>query len=161
MLILKKKLLYVLSLITLVASCAMLAYGAYLFFYPQYTVTIERIAPPSPALRSWQKDLICSRTHPTPLFLNFYGDYIDRKIIVMFGREKEISRIILYPAVAGANGKQNISRYAALADGTLKDADKLGANENTEYMKSLTLSLDEEKFLRGCLERAETPKFEI
>ena len=156
-----KKVFYVLSLIIFAAGFGILVLGAYLFFFTQNTVNIGRIAPPSPILTAWQKDLICSRTNPTPLFLNFYGDYIDRKIIVLFGREKEISRIILYPAVAGANGKQNISRYAALADGTLKDADKLGANENTEYMKSLTLTLDEEKFLRGCLERAETPKFEI
>ena len=79
----------------------------------------------------------------------------------MFGREKEIARLLLYPKIIIAGRKHNLSAYSVLKNGTLKDADKLGANENTEYMKSLTLSLDEEKFLRGCLERAETPKFEI
>ena len=148
------------SYVSLFAGLATLLYSTYLFFYPQYAVTFERIAPPSPILTSWQKDLICSREKPTPLFLNFYGDLKDMKIVIIFGREKEIGRIVLYPAIKVEGEEINMSGYIVAKDGMLKSVYDLNADESTEYVKNMTLSLDEEKFLRICYDRAETPKFD-
>jgi len=150
-----------LSYILLCIGVPLFLYSTYLFFYPQNTTSVKKAPPPSPILTSWQKDLICSREKPTPLFLNFYGDLKEMKIVIMFGREKEIARIVLYPTIKVEGEEINMSGYIVAKDGMLKSVYDLNEDESTEYVKNMTLSLDEEKFLRICYDRAETPKFEI
>ena len=145
----------------LFGGISMLLYSAYSFFYPKNIVTVERIAPPSPTLTSWQKELICSRTKPSPLFLNFYGDLKEMKIVIIFGREKELARIVLYPALTIGGKQNNISGYAAVKDGGLKSVYNLNEEEIAAYAKNMTLSPDEEKFLKGCYARADAFKLDI
>lgn len=149
------------SYILLCIGVPLLLYSTYLFFYSQNTFTLEKIATPSPILTSWQKDLICSREKPTPLFLNFYGDLKEMKIVIIFGREKEIARVVLYPAIKMDGKENNISGYATTKEGGLKNIYDLTEVEGAEYAKNMTLSPDEEKFLRVCYASAETHKFEI
>ncbi|MDO8523256.1 MAG: hypothetical protein Q7S12_03185 [bacterium] len=152
----KRNLLLILSYLLFATGLIILGYALHLSFSPRYEIKVEAMPLPK-AVSRWDKDIICSRVAPTPLFLNFYGNTKEQWIAVLFGREREIARIFIFPK---RQDGQNIVRYANTQKG-LKELSKLDEAEFANYQKNLAFAGDEENFFTACLEKAFAYKFDI
>lgn len=122
----------------------LLFYALKIFFYPEYKIEVHKkyvteTKPLPREINQWDKEIICARGAPTPLFLNFYGNSKEPWIAILFGREKEVARTFIIPKRPGG---EFLVRY---------EADK-------DYLKNFEFTKDEENFLHLCVYNAFMPK---
>lgn len=95
----------------------------------------------------WDKERICSRTEPSPLFINFYGNKKEEWIAIILGRDTEFARLFIVPMTK--NGKNTIT-YAITKDGP-KQITMLDAAETEEYLNKFNFTPEEDLFFRYCI----------
>ncbi len=143
-LILKKNPLMIIAYLLFAIGLMLLAHAVYLFVFPQNSVEMK---PLPKELTSWDKERICSRTEPSPLFINFYGNKKEEWIAILLGREKEFARIFIIPMTV--NGI-NVIRYAVTEAG-LKQISALNEAEAGAYLDKFNFTPEEDLFFRYCI----------
>lgn len=132
----------------------LLLYAVGEFFYPSFTV---KIVPSVENIKSWDKEIICDRSKPTPLHLNFLGNSREHWIAIMFGRENDDAQMIMIPRRGNSGNARVYGRFGS----DFKDISTLNDEELKTYMKYFDFTKEEEAFMKNCVDKAFALKLEI